>query len=106
MSDLVQLEQQLFAHDIQSTDFSGIFLLGEEDLTIATLSDLCEDLKVALPKTYSTLSQIGSLSTNVFGPDWIISFFGSGRRIGEFGFEMSKTILASTDVGQEIKVVI
>jgi hypothetical protein len=104
--DLVQLEEQFLTHDLQRTNFSSILLLRKENLSISTLSNLCEDLKVSLPKTDSTLSEISTLSTNVFRPDRIVCLFVSRRRLGEFGFEVVETVLASTDIGQEIKVVI
>lgn len=49
VANLVQLEQQLLAHDLQSAHFTRILLLGQIDLSIATLADLCENLEVTLP---------------------------------------------------------
>jgi len=105
MSDLVQLEEQLLAHHLQSTDFPGILLLRQENLSISTLSNLCEDLEVTLPKTNPTLSEIGALSTTYFDQTGY-KFLVGCRRFGEFGFEVIETVLASADVGQEIEVVI
>jgi len=49
VANLVQLEQQLLAHDLQSAHLTRVFLLGQVDLSIATLTDLCENLEVTLP---------------------------------------------------------
>ena len=49
MSDFVQLEKQFLAHDLQSANFLGILLLREIYLTIATLTNLCENLEIAVP---------------------------------------------------------
>jgi hypothetical protein len=49
MADLIELEQQLFAHDFQSAHFLGVLFLGQVDLSIASLPDLCQNLEVALP---------------------------------------------------------
>jgi hypothetical protein len=106
MSNLIQLEKQLLAHDLQCADLPSILLLGEEDLSISTLSNLCKNLKIALTKTDSSLSEIGPLSSNIFLPDRIVGFFVGSRRFGEFRLEMSKSILSLSNVGEEVKVVI
>lgn len=56
MSNLIQFEQQLLAHDLQRANFPGIFLLSKEDLSISTLTNLCKDLEIALPETNAALS--------------------------------------------------
>jgi hypothetical protein len=99
VSNLIQLEQQLLAHDLQGADLSGILLLSEEDLSISTLSNLCKDLEIALAKTDSTLSEIGTLSSNIFLPDRIIRFLVGCRRFGEFGFEVTESSLSLSDIG-------
>lgn len=106
MSNLIQLEQQLLAHNLQRTNLPSVLLLSEEDLSISALSNLCKNLEIPLAKTHSTLSQIGTLSTNIFLPDRIVCFFGSCWRIGEFGFEVAESVLSSSDVAQEVEVII
>jgi hypothetical protein len=46
--NLVKLEEKLFAHNLQGTDFSGILLLRKEDLAVTTLPNLSKDLEVTL----------------------------------------------------------
>jgi len=106
MSDLVKLEEKFLAHHLESADLSGILLLSEENLTITTLSDLCENLEVSLAKTNTTLSQVRTLSPSVFVPKRIISLCWRNRRSRIFCLEMAETILTSTNVCQEIKVVV
>jgi hypothetical protein len=106
VSNFIQFEEQLLAHNLQRTNFSGILLLGKEDLSISTLSNLRKDLEITLPETNPTLSEIGSLSANVLLPDRIVCFLGRGRRGREFSFEVLEAVLASADVRQEIEIVI
>jgi len=63
MPDLVQLEKKLLAHDLQRTDFPRILLRRQVDLSIATLSNLGENLEVTMLQSRTALSQIGPLST-------------------------------------------
>jgi hypothetical protein len=46
--------------------------LGQENLTITTLTNLGQDLEVAMPKSYSTLAKVGALSSGVFSPHLIV----------------------------------
>lgn len=100
MSNLVQLEEQLLAHDLQCANLPGILLLGKENLTISTLSNLCKNLEIALTKTDSSLSEVGTLSSSIFLPDRVVCFFVGCRRFGEFGFEVGESILSLANVGQ------
>lgn len=106
VSDLVQLEQQLLAHNLQRTHLSGVLFLGEEDLTIPTLSNLRKNLKVSLSETDSALSKVGSLSANIFLPDRIVCFFWCSWGCGIFGFEVSESGLASANICQEVKIIV
>ena len=47
MSDFVQFEEKLLTHYLESTDFFGILLFSQKDLSIA-LSNLGKNLEVAL----------------------------------------------------------
>jgi len=62
MSDLIELEQQILAHDFQRTDFACVLLLRQIHLTIATLTDLSENLEVSVSESSATLAQIGTLT--------------------------------------------
>ena len=106
MANLVKLEKQLLAHDLQRADFSGILLLRKEDLTVATLSDLCQDLEVTMSKADASLSEVSTLTTRIFLPQIIVSLFiGLGRR-RNFGFERIKSSLTATNISQEVEVVV
>lgn len=65
MADLVQLEKQFLAHNLQCADLARVLLLGQIDLSIASLTDLSEDLEVALPQARPSLAQIGALTTEI-----------------------------------------
>lgn len=106
VSDLVELEQQLLAHDLQRADFPSILLLRQENLPVPTLSDLGENLEITLAQTNTTLPEIGTLSTSIFRPDWVVVFFGSGRWFWELGTELVESILSSTNVAEEVEVVV
>src|SRR3954463_13757643 len=98
MSNLIQLEQQLLAHDFQRTNLPSILLLGKEDLSIATLSDLCKNLEISLAETNTTFSEICAFSPDIFVPNRIVGIFWSCRRFRVFGFEVGKTSLSRSDV--------
>ena len=80
--------------------------MGQEDLSISALSYLCEDLKISLPKSNATFSEIGALSADILLPDGIVCLLGGGWRLGVFGLEVGKTVLSVSNVGQEVEVVI
>lgn len=106
MSNFVKLEQQLLAHNLQGTDFPSILLLCQENLTITTLTDLCEDLEIALAKTYTALAKVGTLSTSILLPDGLVGFFGSSRWLRELGLEVVESSLPLADISQKVKVVV
>lgn len=106
MADLIQLEEQFLAHDLQRAHLLGVLLLGQKHLTVATLTDLCEDLEVTLAKSHPSLSEISSFPTGILVPHLVVGvIIGRGRR-GEFLFEGIEAILAITSVGEEVKVVV
>jgi len=106
MSNLIELEYQLLAHDLQGAHLSRILLLRKVDLSITTLPNLCEDLEITLTQADSTLSKVGTLASSIFLPQGVVCFFGRGGRSRVFGLEMIESILTSTDVGQQIEVVV
>ena len=54
----------------------------------------------------TTLSKICPFSTNIFLPDRIVCCFIGGRRWGKFGLEVIESVLTSTNVAEEIEVII
>lgn len=74
MSDLVQLEEKLLAHDLESADFLRVLLFGQVHLAIATLPDLCKDLEITVAKSGSPFPQIGSFSSKILVPGLLILF--------------------------------
>lgn len=53
MSDLIQFEQQALAHHLQRAYFLRISFLRQIDLSVAALTDLGEDLEIAMSQTSS-----------------------------------------------------
>lgn len=106
VSDLVELEQKLLAHNLESADLPGILLLCKVDLAITSLSDLSQDLEVSLAKTDTTLSQVCALSSSVLVPQWVVYIRRSSWWLRVLCSEMAQTVLTSTNIGQEVEVVI
>lgn len=106
MADFVQFEQQLLAHDLQRADFLRIFLLRQEHLAIATLSNLCEDLEVTLSESHPSLAEIGSLSAGILVPHMGKGFLIGVRRERVLGRESVESVLAIANVGEEVEVVV
>lgn len=106
MADLVQLEEKLFVHDFQRTHFPRVLLLRKEDLSIAALTDLRKDLKVAVPEPYSTLAQSSTLSPGILLPQPVVfRLFCLGWR-RYLGSESLQTILPGADIGKKVEVVV
>lgn len=106
MANLVELEQQLLAHHLQSTNFACVLFLGQKDLSISSLANLCEDLEIALSKPDSSFSKIGTFSAGVFVPHLsMVLLVGLWWR-WIFGLEGCQTLLSGPDIGKEIEVVI
>lgn len=66
MPNLIEFKEKLFAHDFQGAHLPRVFLCGKIDLSISTLSDLRQDLKIAVSKSCTSLPQICALSAQVF----------------------------------------
>lgn len=98
MSNLVQLEQQLFAHDLEGAHLARVFLLCEEDLAIAALANLGQNLEVALLQSDATLAKVGSLSTGILGPQLSVAFLVSGGRCRDVGLEGGQPLLSRADI--------
>lgn len=106
MANLIKLEQQLLAHDLEGTDFLCILLLSQKHLTIATLSDLCEDLKVALSESYPPLAEIGSFSTGILVPHVSVGIVVGVGRGRVFGLEGIEPGLAVANICEEVKIIV
>jgi hypothetical protein len=106
MANLVQLEQQLLAHDLQGADFLGILLLGQVDLAVASLANLRQDLEVALPQPRASLAEVGSLTAKVLSQGIVVLGFWRVRRRGVLRLELGQAVLAGMHVGEEVVVVV
>lgn len=106
MSDLVQLEEQLLAHNLQRAHFSCIFLRCKVDLSVAALSDLSKDLEVTMLQSSTAFSEVGSLSAQVFVSCGFIFFCRRRWRWWKLGVECSLTALAVRNVTKKVKVMI
>lgn len=106
VAHLVQLEQQLLAHDLQGAHLLRVLLLGQEHLTVTTLPDLCQDLEVALSESHTPLAQVCPLATGVLAPHLLIGLLIGLGRFRVFGAEGVEAALAVASIAQEIKVVV
>src|SRR4051794_1813419 len=66
MTDLIELEKQLLAHNLQRAYLTRILLLRQIHLSITTLTDLSQNLEITLAKTGTTLAEMGAFATEVF----------------------------------------
>lgn len=98
MSDLIKLEEQLLAHDLERANLASVFLLCQEYLTISTLTDLSQNLKVPLTEADTALSQICALTTGIFMPQWVVDLLGCGWRGRILGLELAQSILARANI--------
>jgi hypothetical protein len=80
--------------------------LSQIDLTITTLSNLCEDLEVPVSETSATFAQISTLTAKILVHGSIVFFHRSVRRSREGGFEGGFSSLTVVDVRQKVEVVV
>lgn len=106
MANLVQLEQQLFAHHLQSTHFFGVLFLSQVYLPIASLADLCEDLEITLPQSCPSLAEIGTLAAEVLCKGIVVLCIWCCRGRWVLRLELRKTVLSCVYVGEQVIVVI
>lgn len=106
MPDFIELEQEFFAHDLQSADFAGVLLLGQVDLTVATLADLRENLEVAMPQPGAPLPQVCALATKILVQNLVVLLFRCIGRGGELRLERGETVLSVVDVGEKVIVIV
>lgn len=106
MSDLIKLEQELLAHDLERADLARILLRREIDLSIATLTNLCEDLEVTVAQPCTTLAQIGAFPAEI---DLVRPFpfrISEALRLWVLSVKLCQAVLTVVDVGKEIIVVV
>lgn len=104
--DLIQLEQKLLAHDLQRADLPSVLLLREVDLTITSLTDLGENLKVTVPQPGSSATQLCSFATKVLLQIGLI-FFGVHRRWQRVVFlECVHAPLSGVNIAEKVVVVV
>ena len=106
MSDLIKLEQELLAHDLERAHLFCVLLLGQEYLAIAALSDLREDLEVTVAQPCTTLAQIGAFPAEI---DLVRPFpfrISEALRLWVLSVKLCQAVLTVVDVGKEIIVVV
>ena len=106
MSDLVKFEQKLLAHYFQCTDFASVLFGCEVDLSITTLTHLGENLKVTMAQPCAALSQIRSLSAQVFVTCCFVFFGSSCRRSGKLRIELSFAALTMVYIAEEVEIMV
>lgn len=106
MADLIQLEQERLAHDLQSAHFFCVLLLRQEDLPVASLTDLCKDLEVALPQPSASLAKIGALAAEILCQSVVVLGLGGFGRCGTARLEVVQAVLALVHICEEIEVVV
>lgn len=106
MPDLIQFEEQLLAHDLQSAYLTRVLLLRKVYLSVSTLSDLGQDLEVALTQSGAAFTQVCTLATEIPIQRRLI-FFDRGRGRGRIGgLELGLAVLAVVDIAEQVKVII
>lgn len=103
MSDLVKLEEQLLAHDLERAHLPGLFVLSQEHLSISTLPNLGQHLEITLPQSRTALPQRDALTAGETGPGGPV-FFGIEVLVRLLPF-LSATA-TGVDVGDEVVVVV
>lgn len=106
MSDLVKFEQKLLAHYFQCTDFASVLFGCEVDLSIATLAYLGENLEVTVAQPCAALSQISSLSAQIFVTCCFVFFHRSRRGRGKLRIEHSFAALAMVHIAEEVEIMV
>ena len=106
MSDLVKFEQKLFTHYFQCTHFASVLFGCEVNLSIATLAHLGENLEVTVAQPCAALSQIRSLSAQIFVTCCFVFFdrsrWGSGKLRIKHGFPA----LTMVHIAEEVEIMI
>lgn len=106
MSNLVKFEEKLLTHYLQCADFASVLLGCKVDLSIAPLAHLGKNLEVAVAQPCAALSQICSLSAQVFMTCYFILFHRSFRGSGKLGIEQSFAALAMVDIAEEVEIMV
>ena len=64
-TNLVHLEQRAFAHLLQRTDFPSFLFAGEVNLSITSLPNLSDDVKLFYPQLSPSTSQQHAFTSTV-----------------------------------------
>lgn len=106
VSYLVQLEEELFAHDLQSTDLLCVSFGRKIHLPVATLADLGEDLEVTVAESGSSLAEIGPFPSKVLALRCFVLFCGCFGRRRDGRFEHGLSALPIVDIAEEIEIMV
>jgi hypothetical protein len=80
--------------------------LCQIDLTIATLADLGQNLKVVLTQAGATLAKMGTLATQILEQGWLVIINRGRRRIGVGGPKLGIAGLAVVNITKQVKVMV
>ena len=102
----VQFEKQFLAHHLQCADLPRILLRCKVNLPVSTLTDLRQDLEVAVPKSRTSFSQVRSLSSQILLLRCFVLFSAGLWWWRKLLFEYDLTILTVMNIVEKIEVVI
>jgi hypothetical protein len=104
VSNLIQFKEQRLAHNLECANLLGIPLLGQVHLTVPTLTNLCEDLEIALSQASPAFSQICTLPTKVFGQRLVV--FSFWHLSGVLFLKLIETRLTNVYIAEQVIIVI
>lgn len=64
-TNLVHLEQSTLAHLLQRTNFSGLLFTSKVDLSITSLSNLCDDMELLDPQLSPSTPQQHTFTSTI-----------------------------------------
>jgi hypothetical protein len=102
---LIHLEQCPFTHFLQSAYFASLLLPCQIHLTVSALSDLSYDVELLHPQFCTPSPQKYTLASTIRLELFIEVRWGEVARSRIF-IECGPTLLARTDVAQELEIVI
>lgn len=106
MSYLIQLEEKLFAHNLQSTDLLRVSFGCKIDLSVATLADLGEDLEVAVTESGSSFAEICPFPSKILALCCFIFFCGCFRWRRDARLEHGLSAVTIVDIAEEIEIMV
>ena len=75
-------------------------------MSVSSLTNLCEDLKVTLSESSSSLAEVGALTAEILCKSIIVLSFRCLGRCWVLCLELAETVLARVYVGEEVVVVV